>query len=132
MTSGVASSKDLAVLHFFERRVSLRARLLFGLVTLVIVGLVSGAFIIYSETRTSLLQQLDDQLNARVGPVAAAMSREGLLAGLTSASTNSGCRKGPSAKSSVRRAVRRSPFVSSTTAPTNLRRDCHRESRVSL
>jgi two-component system, OmpR family, sensor kinase len=77
MTFGVARSKDLADLHFFERRVSLRSRLLFGLVILVVVGFVSAAFIIYSETRASLLLQLDDQLNARVGSVASALSAPG-------------------------------------------------------
>jgi two-component system, OmpR family, sensor kinase len=70
-------SQEESQLHLLERRVSLRARLLVGLVTLVIVGLVSAAVIIYNGTRSSLLGQLDQELTSRVGAVGTALSASG-------------------------------------------------------
>jgi hypothetical protein len=70
-------SREPGELHLLERRVSLRARLLVGLVTLVIVGLVSAAVIIYNGTRSSLLGQLDQELTSRVGAVGTALSASG-------------------------------------------------------
>lgn len=71
----LASDLDAAELpvSFFERRVSLKSRLLIGLVVLVAIGLVSASVIIYNSTRSSLLAQLDQELSSRVGAVGTAL-----------------------------------------------------------
>jgi two-component system OmpR family sensor kinase len=59
---------------------SLRARLLIGLVVLVAIGLGVAAVVTYAEQRKFLLHRLDQQADAALGPVAFRLHNRGTLA----------------------------------------------------
>jgi two-component system OmpR family sensor kinase len=56
------------------RRLSLRARLLLGLVVVATLGLVVADVVVYTEVRSYLFRQIDGQLNTALRPLARAIS----------------------------------------------------------
>jgi two-component system OmpR family sensor kinase len=63
--------------------VSLRSRLLIGLVVLVAIGLGAAAIVTYAEQRTFLLSRVDQQARAALGPLAFRLHLRGSLAPAT-------------------------------------------------
>jgi two-component system OmpR family sensor kinase len=66
---------------------SLRARLLLGLVALVAIGLGAAAVVTYEEQRSFLLNRVDQQTDAALGPVAFRLRTRGTLAPATPAAS---------------------------------------------